>query len=294
MERKYKMLLELAIGDAYGSCFEGGVELEFRQAHNDLTYNTSHEMPSLVPKGHYTDDTQMTLAIAEAVLDDGPWDKESLADRFVKCFQRDQRRGYTTAFLIFLMNSENGKDLLLKIDGKSTKSGSAMRASPVGLYPELQDVIDISIRQADVTHKSAWGRGAAVAAAMMVHYFVYNLGPKDQLSGWLRDEYFGDELFGKDSWSPIKGDVSVQGKDCVEAAARAIMAKESLGGILQECIIYGGDTDTVATIALAAASWSKEIEQELPEALVSGLENKKYGKDYLIKLDSQLKEKFGL
>lgn len=51
----------------------------------------------------------------------------------------------------------------------------------------------------------------------------------------------------------------------------------------------GGDVDQVAAIALAA-SWSWEIESDLPAVLISGLENGVYGREYLVELDRKLME----
>ena len=59
------MLLELAVGDAYGSCFEA-TSKEFIERNNDLHYEIhprilkrypADKQPTLVPSGHYTDDT---------------------------------------------------------------------------------------------------------------------------------------------------------------------------------------------------------------------------------------------
>ena len=96
------MLVELACADAFGACFEG-LDKELIEKHNELKYLTLRDLPSLVPAGSYTDDTQMTIAIAEEMLG-SEWTTIGLANRFVDCFQRDQRRGYTTAFLLILMN----------------------------------------------------------------------------------------------------------------------------------------------------------------------------------------------
>ena len=46
--------------------------------------------------------------------------------------------------------------------------------------------------------------------------------------------------------------------------------------------------DTVAAIALAAASCSDEIQQDLPDHLSADLENDAYGRDYIIALDRKL------
>ena len=53
-----------------------------------------------------------------------------------------------------------------------------------------------------------------------------------------------------------------------------------------------GDVDTVATIALGAASCSDEVAQDLPPHLAETLENGAYGRDYLVTLDVQLKARF--
>lgn len=58
--------------------------------------------------------------------------------------------------------------------------------------------------------------------------------------------------------------------------------------LLTDCIAFTGDVDTVAAIALAAGSCSREIQQDLPAHLIDALENGPYGRNYLIELDKQL------
>jgi ADP-ribosylglycohydrolase len=306
-------MFEIGVGDAYGACFEGVKDNKWVNRNNDLTYSNHPRklrkrpedyQPSLVPPGGYTDDTQMAIAIAEAMLDDNePWTKFSLADRFLETFHRDQRRGYTTYFLNVLLNSQTGEELLTKIDGRSTKSGGVMRAGPIGLYPEFEDVVRKARLQASVTHDSWLGRNSAVGAALMVHYFYYDLGPKEELCGWLRDQYFGDSLHSPEPfevdgevvecWSPIlQKRVRVHAWDCLEAAIYAIEAHDSMSKILQQCVAYTGDVDTVAAIAMGPASLCREITQDLPDDLVSNLENKRYGRDFLKRLDLKLFERF--
>src|SRR5579859_6186623 len=70
-ERKMLMLLELAIGDAYGAGFEYA-DMSMIQRHNDLTRYVKHPRHHIKP-GAYTDDTQMSIAIVEAMLSAQPW-----------------------------------------------------------------------------------------------------------------------------------------------------------------------------------------------------------------------------
>ena len=58
--------------------------------------------------------------------------------------------------------------------------------------------------------------------------------------------------------------------------------------LLEKCVAYTGDVDTVATIALAAAARSAEVTDDLPEVLYRGLENGQYGHDYLQALNQRL------
>ena len=306
------MLLEIGIGDAYGAGREA-TDRKWVEANNDLEYvnhprklrkNPESYQPSLVGPGCYTDDTQMALAIAEAMLDDeDPWTKESLADRFLEVFKRDERRGYTPYFLHVLLNSNDGAELLSKIGGTSTKSGGLMRAGPIGLYPDFLEVVKKAQIQASVTHDSWLGRNSAVGAALMVHYFYYDLGPKDDLCQWLKDEYFGDTIHSSEPfqidgevvecWTPdSKKKVRVHAWDCLESAIYAIEMHNSMSEILKQCIAFTGDVDTVAAIAMGPASLSKEIDQDLPQHLIDELENRKYGREYLQSLDSMLFNKF--
>ena len=83
------MLLELAVGDAYGAGFEYA-PADFIAAHNTLRGYVQHPTHGGVHPGAYTDDTQMTLAIAELLAAGTAWNAKALADKFVEVFQRDR------------------------------------------------------------------------------------------------------------------------------------------------------------------------------------------------------------
>src|SRR5689334_4178375 len=127
------MLLELAIGDAYGAGFEY-VNRQLIRQFNDLSGYAQHPRHSIRP-GRYTDDTQMTLAIVEAILSGEDWTPLNLAGRFVEVFKRDPREGYAGSFHAFLRRSYSGEQFLRDIIPDSDKSGAAMRAIPIGVFP---------------------------------------------------------------------------------------------------------------------------------------------------------------
>jgi ADP-ribosylglycohydrolase len=63
--------------------------------------------------------------------------------------------------------------------------------------------------------------------------------------------------------------------------------------MLQECIAFTGDVDTVAAVAMGSASMSRQIVHDLPSLLVAQLEDGAYGRKYIDELDEKLLVKFG-
>src|ERR1051326_8444296 len=111
------MLIELAIGDAYGAGFEY-VARRVVEAWNDLSSYRQHPRHAL-PPGCYTDDTQMTLGIAETMLSGEPWTGELLADRLVAAFRRDPRQGYSSRTYAAISAARDGADFLARLDASS-------------------------------------------------------------------------------------------------------------------------------------------------------------------------------
>ncbi|MCX4025860.1 ADP-ribosylglycohydrolase family protein [Endozoicomonas sp. SM1973] len=276
------MLVELAIGDAYGAGFEY-VNKKVVKEHNNLQQYIQHPRHLSIKPGCYTDDTQMSLAVAELLISDDEWMLENIANYFVNAFKRDPREGYASRFYQFLTDISDGKQFLEQIKPYSDKSGAAMRAGPIGLLADEKQIVEYATIQAKVTHDTPGGVNSAVAAALMVHYCQYQLGDKQDLGNYLKSKVPGD-------WNtPWQGKIGHLGVDATHAAVAAIISHQDLSAILKQCVDYTGDVDTVATIALAAASCSQEVNQDLPEVLYSELENGQFGLKYLQKLDQNLK-----
>lgn len=274
------MLVELAIGDAYGAGFEFA-DADVVRTRNDLSAYVQHPHHA-IRSGCYTDDTQMSIAIAEVIVADSPWTPVSLAEQFVTAFKRDPRLGYARRFRELLCEVSNGHELLARIHPESDRSGAAMRACPIGVFHSVEEVIRRCRVQAVLTHDAAVGSNAAVAAALMTHFLLYQLGPKSELPIFLSQHV-------PYSWAtPWQGEVGASGMMCVHAAVTMVMKNNSLRDLLHECVALTGDVDTVAAIALGAASCSKEITQNLPDHLARDLENGPFGRDYFSQLDQQL------
>ncbi len=280
------MLVELAVGDAYGAGFEYA-DPDFVAAHNTLEGYVQNPSHPGVRSGSYTDDTQMTIAIAELMVSGDPWTARRFADQFVAVFHRDERQGYAGGFYQLRREVRDGEELLARINPASDKSGAAMRAGPIGLLPSVADVLHHSAVQARVTHDTPAGIEAAQAAALVVHYCHYELGPTERVGQWIDEQLWS--AGGAGGWSrPWRGKVGSRGWMSVRAALTAISTCSGLSEILRTCVAFTGDVDTVATIALAAASRSPQITRDLPKLLVRGLEDGPYGRGYLLDLDARL------
>ena len=102
------MMLELAIGDAYGAGFEFR-NRAYVKAFNRVDHYGRQPL-SINRSGRYTDDTQMSIAIAEVLVAGDAWTPQVVADSFVRAFKRDPRVGYAPRFHRFLEGVRDGED----------------------------------------------------------------------------------------------------------------------------------------------------------------------------------------
>jgi ADP-ribosylglycohydrolase len=282
MPRELRLLTFTAIGDAYGVCFEYAPQQIIRTRNNLAGYFPHHKYHT--GGGRYSDDTQMSIAVAEALLKRG--EAASARDftaSFVAAFQRDPREGYAGSFHDFLLTVTDADDFARRIRRDSDKSGGAMRAGACGLLSGVEAVKSVAARQAAVTHDTPDGIAAAKAAALMVHYLLYRLGPRRDLPDFLDTHVPG---YG---WSVAhKGSVGAKGRDSVGAAITALVRNHSMADLLVDCVNFSGDVDTVAAIAMAAAACADDMVRNVPPALWNGLEDGRFGRDRLIELDREL------
>lgn len=272
------MLINIAIGDAYGAGFEFASKKIIDDEHRLTEYHASRIDD--LKKGQYTDDTQMTLGIMELMLNEKEWNKNNIAESFLNVFKRDVRHGYAKGFFSFLESIETAEEFNRLIKPNSIRNGAAMRSVPLGFFSDIEDVKEKARLQAVVTHDTAEGIISSQAVALMTFYFLNDLGKKDGLKSFIEKEL----LF---SFIDNKTDrTKCDGIDTINAVLTVLRESNSLTEIIDKSVLLGGDTDSVASIACGIASQSKEFKQDLPVFLFNELENNKYGRDYLIKLNN--------
>lgn len=289
-----------ALADAYGFGYEFAPR-DFVEVNNDPHKGyVQHPNRPHVP-GTYSDDTQMSIALALAMLKTkGNWKEltaHQIATQFVAQFKADPRPGYSQGFhellteLAKFKGEDMGTEFLKRVKPNSSKSGAAMRAWPCGLLPTPKDAVDLAIFQASLTHATRTGVDSAAAVALMVWCCRQGFD-SDMLVNTLIDWVPGYD------WEALwSGPVSSDGIEVVHAALTPLLQMSltdagSLTCILRECIAFTGDVDSVACIALAAASQHPRVKKDLPKILYKGLEKGQYGLKFLESLDARMEAVF--
>ena len=277
------MLVQGAVGDAFGAGFEYVREDAFRAQARSMKYMQHPRHLGLKP-GMYTDDIQMSLALAEHMVENRPWTREAVAESFVSTFHRDPRDGYARGFQKFLESVHSGEEFLERIKPHSDKSGAAMRAAPLGWIDDVDLLKERCELQARLTHDTPDGVAAALAVSLTAHFFIYHY-----------DEPMGDAFVflekhipGYDFRGEVRGPVGPKGLQIVQAALFHVHDNEFVEPLLLSIMEEGGDTDTVACIAMSLAAHCLDYDPTIPEELYFGLENGPYGRDYLQKIDAVL------
>jgi ADP-ribosyl-[dinitrogen reductase] hydrolase len=241
-----------------------------------------------IGSGIYTDDTQMSIAVAEVLLTEPPYLPAAFANAFVDCFHRDQRAGYAGSFYNFLLKTKTGEEFLKNIRPDSEKNGGAMRAPVVGVLKTPKEVLEIAKVQASLTHNTPIGIFAAQCAALMSHYALYYDESLSDVVEYCKTYLPAFKMFEAD----FVGSVShpYTSLKTIHAVVHLLRTQKNLIGILKETIVFGGDTDSVAAIAWGIAS-SRMQEEELPQFFDACLEpGRKYGVEYLKSLGKSLME----
>ncbi|MDO7472295.1 ADP-ribosylglycohydrolase family protein [Acinetobacter baumannii] len=275
------MLIEIAIADAYGAGFEFCSQDKII-SQNNLELYSKHELYDIL--GKYTDDTQMSIAIVEFILSGQEWTKENIASKFIECFKRDVRLGYSEGFFNLLSKVESSKELLELIISTSERNGAAMRSVPIGFLKNKQDVVALAKLQAQITHDSPIGIQSSCAVALAAHFGTYQKGSIKDLERFLKSEQYGNWDY---NW---KDRVSLNAYDTVSAALTCLLQHSCLSELLKSCINLGGDTDSVAAIAVGLATCFIEYKKDLPIQLYNNLNEDKYGISFLQNLEKKFFE----
>jgi ADP-ribosyl-[dinitrogen reductase] hydrolase len=291
-------LLAVAIGDAYALPFEyrRGLLASWAHLNDGAHYELHTKFFATCPLGSASDDTQLSVALAEMMVqpsfaEGSAEDLAFLDGAFIKAFQRNPHAGYSRGMTEGFKKAIVGGRTIGSVcaeHGKTTKSGAAMRATPLGLLDNLADVLTCAKTQGAITHMGT-ALVAAQAAAAATHYMYYGFGSRQDLGHWL-DQTLAVHGY---RWSkPWQGSVGSPGTESTHAAITAVMEATSLRDLLIRCVAFTGDVDTVAAIAMGAAWGYPDLPNDLAESLLTGLEPHSSLKGLMADLDNKLLAKY--
>lgn len=198
------------------------------------------EFPLFDWRCHFTDDTVLTVAVADVLLNGG-----SYADRFREYYWRYPDAGYGGTFYKWARSTD------AKPYG-SFGNGSAMRVSPVAFaFEQIERVRQEARQSAEVTHDHPEGIKGAEATASAV--FLARLKTdKSAIRNYVEREFGYDLSLTPDEIRPdYKFVVTCQGT--VPAAVSSFVYADGFEDAVRNAVSLGGDSDTLACITGAIA-----------------------------------------
>lgn len=237
-------------GDIIGSPFEfdrGGKSKDFK------LFSTYSE---------FTDDSVMTVAVAEALLGAGKEAEPGLVrERTVKAMRKWGRRypdaGYGARFSQWLWDPHPEPY-------NSWGNGSAMRVSPAGwLYDSLELTRKAAKATAEVTHNHTEGIKGAEATASAV--FLARTGwSKEEIKEYVSREFGYDLDTTCDEIRPGYHHVE-SCQETVPQAIRSFLEGTSFEDVVRTAVSLGGDADTLTCIAASIAEAFYGIPDQIRE-----------------------------
>jgi ADP-ribosylglycohydrolase len=294
-ERARGMLLGLAIGDALGW------PVEFLDRTRILAQYGRSGITEPPDPATYTDDTQMSLAVAEALIEAGGRDLNTLMSAMVRHFILWKNDPTTPsrapgATCIRGVNALEIGAPWREAGVKDSKGcGSCMRVAPVGYFYQHApaELRHVAQAQGTLTHRHPTADAACIGAAYLVKLAIDDVPPADytarvlKFAGGVSDEFD----------AAIQRAEQVLAWPDVEAALATIGPTRGGGWIAEEAVAMAlycvqrhphdyraavtlaanisGDSDSVACIA-GGILGARLGESALPPTWLNRLENREY------------------
>jgi poly(ADP-ribose) glycohydrolase ARH3 len=298
MQEKYLGgMIGSALGDAIG-------ELAFRyRSKEELCTRLEH-----VPELRYTDDTAMSIGLAESILSTGELDQQDLGGTFRNNYLKEPWRGYAagppTVFSMVDRLAVPYREAAKSLFGGegSLGNGAAMRIVPVGLFfSGSPDIYEKACLSASVTHAHPVGMDGAAVQAKAISLGV-TLDPRETFSS----TSFIDTLIQFSKTHEIREKMQLVKRllaentgpsRAAEQLGRTVAVDESMPFALfsflrhaksfEDClfcaVLNGGDRDTLGAMACAISGAYLGIDS-IPQDWIQKLENRRYLEDLATRL----------
>jgi poly(ADP-ribose) glycohydrolase ARH3 len=284
LDRFVGCLLGLALGDALGAPCEGGVLERLLWRLMGKTRSGAYR---------FTDDTQMSLDLADSLIARGRLDQDDLAARFAASYRWS--RGYGPGAAKVLRRIRGGtpwQEASRSVHpAGSFGNGAAMRAPVIGLFyaHDHAALIDAARASAEITHAHPLGQAGAIVIAVATATALTTRDRTQILEASARhgdDAAFESRFAIARTWlsanaapSPAEvrrrlGTGIVATESCVTAIHIALRFLDApFEDLLAFVRVCGGDVDTIG--AMAGALWgAANGAQHLPASALEVLEHR--------------------
>jgi len=234
------------------------------------------DFPLFIERSHFTDDSVMTIAVAEALLDGKDGIGQDISDLLVcsmrKWGKKYPHAGYGGRFALWL-GSKKPEPY------GSYGNGSAMRVSAVGwLYDSLKRTRQMARWTAEVTHNHPEGIKGAEATASAI--FLARTGSnKEDIKQYIIREFGYDLSRSCDEIRPTYRHVE-SCQQTVPEAITAFLEGNDFEDVIRTAVSLGGDCDTLTCIAGSIAEafygvpilYEAECRDRLPDDMLEVLD----------------------
>jgi len=251
--------LGLAIGDALGATVEFQTPNEIRHqhgTHRDITGGGWLRLKA----GQVTDDTTMSLALGQAILERGAVAADSAAAAFDAWMRAKPVDIGNTVRRNLIAFRKNGSPEAAPSE-HDAGNGAAMRVLPVALAcfgRPLADILAASRAQAHVTHNNALSDAACEMLVLMVQDFMNGVDAPIVRSRHVDTLVARHPVF---AWERKRVEnPSGYVVETVQAVLQALFSTECFEDCLIDVVNRGGDADTTGAIAgmLAGARYGND------------------------------------
>lgn len=245
IQRAQAAFLGLAIGDALGATTEFMTPGEIRAQYKVHSKIVGGGWLGLKP-GQVTDDTDMSLCIARALLSSGRWDLPGIAQQFARWMKGNPpdvgatcRRGIRD----FMLKGQ----LETPPNDWDAGNGAVMRMAPVALFCLGDEALlaELALQQAHLTHNHPLSDAACVCVGQLVQKAVLGAS-RQQLHGCCRQLI---ALYPNFRFDPYRGNASAYVVDTLQTVFHYLFTTASFEECLVGVVNQGGDADTTGAIA---------------------------------------------
>ncbi len=260
-------------GGVIGDTLGGPVEFKKRDSFPLVTDMNLYNYNLGLPEGSWTDDTSMTLCLAQSLIDKGILDSKDVLTKYSNWFRNgymsvidrcvDIGKGKGKGTVNSIIHFERTNNLISILDDplRFSGNGSIMRMSPIPIFCIIQnktveDCMEMCVKSSETTHSSIICRDSSKLFGCILYNLIKGVDKDSLINIWrqqidkkklckeLHSIYSGDFL------NKSRNDIKSTGYviDTLEAALYSFFKFDNYHDTILFCVNLGDDSDTVGCV----------------------------------------------